>query len=59
MAVWSILWAFGIFVAFWEVLWSFGILFTVLVFCTKKNLATLLGSNFICDANIHAYGLKK
>jgi hypothetical protein len=33
-----ILWTFGI-----CSLWKFGIFFPVLVFCTKKNLATLLG----------------
>jgi hypothetical protein len=27
--------------AIWYILWSFGILLPVLVFCTKKNLATL------------------
>jgi hypothetical protein len=27
--------------AIWYILWSFGIFFPVLVFCTKKNLATL------------------
>jgi hypothetical protein len=27
--------------AIWYILWSFGIFFTVLVFYTKKNLATL------------------
>jgi hypothetical protein len=29
--------------AIWYILWSFDIFFTVLVFCTKKNLATLMG----------------
>jgi hypothetical protein len=29
------------FMAIWYILWSFGIFFPVLVFCTKKNLATL------------------
>jgi hypothetical protein len=27
--------------AIWYILWSFGTFFPVLVFCTKKNLATL------------------
>jgi hypothetical protein len=26
---------------FWYILWSFWYIFPVLVFCTKKNLATL------------------
>jgi hypothetical protein len=45
---WYILWPFGLFncnwkyfMAIWYILWSFGIFFPVLVFCTKKNLATL------------------
>jgi hypothetical protein len=29
------------FVAIWYILWSFGVFFPVLVYCTKKNLATL------------------
>jgi hypothetical protein len=28
--------------AIWYILWSFGVYFSVLVCCTKKNLATLL-----------------
>jgi hypothetical protein len=28
----------------WYILWSFSIFFPVLDYCTKKNLATLLGS---------------
>jgi hypothetical protein len=28
--------------AIWYILWSFGIFFSVLVFCAKKNLANLL-----------------
>jgi hypothetical protein len=28
--------------AIWYILWSFGIFLPVLVFCTKKNLAALL-----------------
>jgi hypothetical protein len=28
------------FMAIWYILWSFGIFFPILVFCTKKNLAT-------------------
>jgi hypothetical protein len=46
-----VLWPFGIFygqlvnsMAIWYILWSFGKFFLVLVFCTKKNLATLLCS---------------
>jgi hypothetical protein len=30
------------FTAIWYILWLFGIYFPALVFCTKKNLATLL-----------------
>jgi hypothetical protein len=30
------------FMAIWYILWSFGIFFPVLVCCTKKNLATLV-----------------
>jgi hypothetical protein len=36
MAVWYIL------MAIWYTLWPFGIIFHVLVYCVKKNLATLL-----------------
>jgi hypothetical protein len=57
MDTWSILWSFVIFyghlvhfTVFCYILWTFGIVrgnlvyfFPVLVFCTKKNLATLLG----------------
>jgi hypothetical protein len=32
---------FGIFGFIWYILLSFGIFFPALVFCTKKNLATL------------------
>jgi hypothetical protein len=28
--------------AIWYIFWSFGLFFPVLVFCTKKNLATLV-----------------
>jgi hypothetical protein len=49
VAIWYILWLFGIFcghlvyfVANWYILWLFGIHSPVLVFCTKKNLATLM-----------------
>jgi hypothetical protein len=37
MAIGNILWPFGI-----HILWSFGIFFPILVFCTYKNLASLL-----------------
>jgi hypothetical protein len=48
---WYILWPFGPlhmgylvhFVATWYNLWYFGLFFPVLVCCTKKNLATLIG----------------
>jgi hypothetical protein len=36
-AIGNILWPFGI-----HKLWSFGIFLPSLVFCTKKNLATLI-----------------
>jgi hypothetical protein len=46
---WYILWPFCLlfcywkyFRAIWYILWSFSIFFHVLVFCTKKNLATLI-----------------
>jgi hypothetical protein len=32
------------FMGIWYILWSFSIFFTVLVCCTKKNLATLFDS---------------
>jgi hypothetical protein len=45
---WRVLWPFSLFyghckclMAIWYILWSFGLFFPVLVFCTKKNLATL------------------
>jgi hypothetical protein len=44
-----ILWSFGIFgghlvyfVVIWNILWPFDIYFPILVYCAKKNLATLL-----------------
>jgi hypothetical protein len=46
---WNILWPLGLlygslvyFVAIWYILWLFGIFSPVWVYCTKKNLATLL-----------------
>jgi hypothetical protein len=30
------------FIVIWYILWSFGILFSVVVCCTEKNLATLI-----------------
>jgi hypothetical protein len=49
MAIWYILWPFGIFyrhlvyfIAIWYILWLFCIFSPVLVCCSKKNLATLL-----------------
>jgi hypothetical protein len=48
-AIWSILWPVGLFcgqlvyfVVILYILWPFCIFFLVLVFCAKKNLATLL-----------------
>jgi hypothetical protein len=46
-AIRNILWAFGI-----HILWYFGIFSSVLVFLTKKNLATLLRSNPACFKRI-------
>jgi hypothetical protein len=50
IVIWYILWLFGIFYCYlvhfmviWYILWLFGIFFHVLVCCTKKNLATLIG----------------
>jgi hypothetical protein len=48
MVIWNILWSFGIFYGHLVYLWSFGnvvivgIFYTVLVYCGKKNLATLV-----------------
>jgi hypothetical protein len=42
------------FVAIWYSLWFFGIVFTVLVCCTKKNLATLLCGAAPSDKKIEA-----
>jgi hypothetical protein len=46
MAIWNILQTFGIFYDNLELymLCSFGTFFPVLVYCAKKNLATLIGS---------------
>jgi hypothetical protein len=38
----------------WYILWSFGLFFPVLVFCTKKNLATLLPNS---NKNAHHQSL--
>jgi hypothetical protein len=35
--------------AIWYILWPFGIFFTVLVFCAKKNLATLIRARKIVE----------
>jgi hypothetical protein len=54
-AFWNILWPFGIYVcstAIWYIVWPFGIFFPfwysfpILVYCMKKNLATLDGHLF-------------
>jgi hypothetical protein len=49
MAVWLILWPFGLFygrlayfMAIGYIFWTFGLFFPVLVYCTKKTLATLV-----------------
>jgi hypothetical protein len=49
MIIGYILWSFGIYFVPVVFLWSFGIFTTVLVCCTKKNLATLV------QTNIHMY----
>jgi hypothetical protein len=41
MVFWNILRPFGIFYTYLVMLWSFGIFLPVLVYCAKKNLATL------------------
>jgi hypothetical protein len=53
MSIWSILRPFGLFyghwkyfIAVWYILWPFGIFFPVLVYCTKKNPATLAPTQF-------------
>jgi hypothetical protein len=50
---WYILEPFGLFygnwkyfMVVWYILWSLGIFFPVLVFCTKKNLATLIPNTY-------------
>jgi hypothetical protein len=42
MAVWNILRPLGIYYGHLVMLWQFGIFFPVLVYCDKKNLATLV-----------------
>jgi hypothetical protein len=42
MVVWSILLPFGIFYGHLVMLWKLGIVSPVLVYCFKKNLATLI-----------------
>jgi hypothetical protein len=46
---WPILWTFGLFyghliylMAIWYISWWFGIFFSISVYCTKRNLATLV-----------------
>jgi hypothetical protein len=41
ITIWSILRQLEIFTAIWYILWPFGAFLSVLVFCNKKNLATL------------------
>jgi hypothetical protein len=51
---WYILWAFGI-----GILWQFGMFLPVLVFCSKKNLATLLQTStmqlYMYIVNVRVY----
>jgi hypothetical protein len=42
VTIWSILHHWKYFMAIWYFSWSFGIFIPILVFCTKKNLATLV-----------------
>jgi hypothetical protein len=53
MAYWNIFRTFGIIMTIWYILCSFGTLFPVLVSCTKKNLATLIGSRRINQRRSH------
>jgi hypothetical protein len=43
MAIWNIVRPFGIFYGHLAIKWKFGAFSSVLVFCVKKNLATMLG----------------
>jgi hypothetical protein len=54
MTIWSILLQLEIFFSIWYILWSFDIFFPDLVFCTKKNLATLGQRSIavICDGYV-------
>jgi hypothetical protein len=59
MAIWNILWRFGIFYDHLYYSHSFGTFFRFLMSCTKKNLATLeracnvLCSDWRCDGDRH------
>jgi hypothetical protein len=61
--IWYILWSLGtfcghlvcIYMVIWYILWSFGIYFPVLVFCTKKILATRDKDEIILDAYLRTY----
>jgi hypothetical protein len=44
VTIWYILWPFGIFCGQFEYFMAIRIIFSVLVYCTKKNLATMLCS---------------
>jgi hypothetical protein len=68
MAIWNILWPFGIFyihfgyfITNWYIhICSFDTFFPVLVSCTKKNLATLISSEFDAAAlNVESSGSSK
>jgi hypothetical protein len=47
--IWNILRSFGIFHGHLVMLWWFGMFSFVLVYCAKKNLATLVPSKVITD----------
>jgi hypothetical protein len=49
MTIWPFYDHLAYFVAIWYILWLFGIFFLVLVYCTKKNLATLAGAASAAD----------
>jgi hypothetical protein len=50
MAIWNILWPFGICYSHLVIKWQFGIFSAVLVHYIKKNLATLLTAAFKCSS---------
>jgi hypothetical protein len=51
MAIWNILWPFGAFFAHLVIFWQFGIFSPVLVYCVKKNLATVVQRDGLAGQN--------